>query len=435
MNDEAAARREFESGLAHHQAGRHAPAVAAYRRSLAAWPGRASTLSNLGAALIQLGDAAAALAALDAAIAAAPDRADAHGHRAAAHVLLGHDEAALADFDRARALGADEPGLLLERALTLNRLARHEQALAALAQLAGRRSADAALALLQGQTLQQLGRDAEAWHAYQRALAIDPALGPAWSRCGHLLRAAGRLAEAAAAYGRAIDAGDDVIANGFFRSACGCGAMAMAPPAEYLRELFDDYAPRFDAALVETLHYRGHRAVVDLVAGQGRPIFESALDLGCGTGLAAPLLRPRAIRLAGADLAPRMIDAARARGLYDELEVGDAVDVLQRHHRSAGAFDLIVACDLLPYLGLPGPLIDAAAAALRPGGLFAFSAEAASDAETCELQPTLRYRHGLPYLTQLAGEAGFGLLMHRIGALRDEGGTTLDGLYICLHRH
>ncbi|MDE2502716.1 MAG: tetratricopeptide repeat protein, partial [Burkholderiales bacterium] len=81
MRDETRARREFEAGLAHHQAGRHAQAVAAYRRSLAAWPGRASTLSNLGAALIQLGEPAAALQALDAALAAAPARADAHGHR------------------------------------------------------------------------------------------------------------------------------------------------------------------------------------------------------------------------------------------------------------------------------------------------------------------------------------------------------------------
>ncbi|MDE2159401.1 MAG: methyltransferase domain-containing protein [Burkholderiales bacterium] len=433
MRDETRARREFEAGLAHHQAGRHAQAVAAYRRSLAAWPGRASTLSNLGAALIQLGEPAAALQALDAALAAAPARADAHGHRAAARVLLGDDDAALADFDRALALGADGEALALERALTLNRRGRHEEALAALEALAGRRPGDAALALLQGQTLQQLGRDAAAWQAYQRALALDPALGPAWSRCGHLLRTAGRLAEAAAAYGRAIDAGDDRVANDFFRSACGCGAMAAAPPPDYLRELFDDYAPRFDAALVDTLHYRGHEAVVALVAAQGRAGFDAVLDLGCGTGLAAPLLRRPGLapvrHLAGVDLAPRMIEAARARGLYDELEVGDAVAALGRRRA-----DLVLACDLLPYLGRPEPLLDAAARALPRGGLFACSAEAGSDAETCTLQPTLRYRHGRPHLARLAAAAGFEVLAQQAGALRDEGGATIEGLYLCLRR-
>ena len=84
------------------------------------------------------------------------------------------------------------------------------------------------------------------------------------------------------------------------------------------------------------------------------------------------------------------------------------------------------------YLGLLGPLLEAAAAALRPGGVFACSTEAGADGEGCELQPTLRYRHSRPYLLERARAAGFRLLGCEQGPLRDEGGSTLSGLYLCL---
>ena len=49
------------------------------------------------------------------------------------------------------------------------------------------------------------------------------------------------------------------------------------------------------------------------------------LDLGCGTGLAGEALRRRAAWLEGVDLSSGMIDQARRKGLYDRLEVAEAV--------------------------------------------------------------------------------------------------------------
>ena len=51
------------------------------------------------------------------------------------------------------------------------------------------------------------------------------------------------------------------------------------------------------------------------------------LELGCGTGLCAALFRSAAARLVGVDVSARMLERARARGLYDELLLGDAVQV------------------------------------------------------------------------------------------------------------
>ena len=56
--------------------------------------------------------------------------------------------------------------------------------------------------------------------------------------------------------------------------------------------------------------------------------FRSALDLGCGTGLCGPLVRPMVDRLTGVDLSARMIEKARSLGVYDRLEQGDIVEFL-----------------------------------------------------------------------------------------------------------
>jgi predicted TPR repeat methyltransferase len=52
--------------------------------------------------------------------------------------------------------------------------------------------------------------------------------------------------------------------------------------------VFDQYAPRFDGALVEGLAYRGPERLLDASGGPARflPGSGAMLDLGCRTGLA-----------------------------------------------------------------------------------------------------------------------------------------------------
>lgn len=53
------------------------------------------------------------------------------------------------------------------------------------------------------------------------------------------------------------------------------------------------------------------------------------VDLGCGTGLMGPLLRPHCGQLCGVDLSVGMLDKARQRGCYDDLAAGELVQYLQ----------------------------------------------------------------------------------------------------------
>ena len=97
-------------------------------------------------------------------------------------------------------------------------------------------------------------------------------------------------------------------------------------PQAYVQTLFDQYAPRFEASLVDDLGYRGpallFRAVLAVRAAAKKPaFFKRAIDLGCGTGLAAAAFTKEVDHFIGIDLSPRMIERARATGLYAELEV------------------------------------------------------------------------------------------------------------------
>ena len=109
-------------------------------------------------------------------------------------------------------------------------------------------------------------------------------------------------------------------------------------------------------------------------AAAGHPQkFARAIDLGCGTGLAA---RFRAIwsEMTGVDLSPRMIERARATGLYAELEVAEIVSEAFGSRQQASA-DLVLAADVMVYVHDMTPLLDEVARVLAAGGLFAFTVE------------------------------------------------------------
>lgn len=305
------------------------------------------------------------------------------------------------------------------------------RALAALEREAQARPRDARIQLALGQTLQHLGRPLEALSAYERALALDAQLGAAWTLRGHLLRQAGRLAEASVCFSSAIACGEDAASHRYFLGALGLGALPDCAPAPFVRGLFDEYAERFESDLVDTLRYRGHEQVCGPLAALHPSAFASALDLGCGSGLAAPLLRPLAQRLVGIDLSPRMIERAAAMRLYDELHVAE----LLAHLRSTPArHDLVIGCDVFIYLGNLAPVFESVAALLDKGGVFAFTVEAGDAEVGYDLLPTLRYAHSETYLRALAHASALRVVRCVRAPLREGHGEAITGLAMHLQR-
>ena len=199
-------------------------------------------------------------------------------------------------------------------------------------------------------------------------------------------------------------------------------------PARYIVECFDGYADRFDEHLVKALEYDVPAKCHTLLAALNEP-FRSALDLGCGTGLFGPLLETLSDRRAGVDLSPRMLDKAKGRGSYHELFECEAVDFLEASDRQ---FDLIVALDVIVYIGDLKPLISVVSARLALNGIFAISFER-GDGETYRLQPTGRFAHSFAYIERLAAGA-FDVIANLETSQRLEANAPVPGHIVLLRR-
>lgn len=192
----------------------------------------------------------------------------------------------------------------------------------------------------------------------------------------------------------------------------------------YVTRLFDEYAPRFDAALVERLKYRGPTLLREAVERVAPGRFARVLDLGCGTGLSGAAFRDAADWLGGIDLSPAMIRKAAAKNIYDHLGVGDIATSLRTLTEPC---DLAVAADVLVYIG---DLAEVFVSARGNARVFAFTAQRLEDGDY-QLGREHRYSHSRAYLTRMAEAAGFIVALMDNAVVRQEAGTDVPGL-VCV---
>ena len=193
----------------------------------------------------------------------------------------------------------------------------------------------------------------------------------------------------------------NAVMNYLMRAVAGEPSVKQSPD-EYVVEYFDSFANGFDAKLVSVLRYEVPAKICAAVQRAVQPDQKyHVVDAGCGTGLCGPLLRPFAASLVGVDLSPKMLEEARKRGVYDELVREELTGFLDR---SFEQFDLVVAADVVVYIGDLTSLFAAAAKSIRAGGLFAFSTELWSGGQYF-LQPSGRFAHSPSYVRAVAERA------------------------------
>lgn len=265
-----------------------------------------------------------------------------------------------------------------------------------------------------------------------QAIALAPGFATAWFALADIRERHGDVAGAVAAFRHAATADpEDRHGAGLRLMRLGAEEVA-AMPAGYVRALFDQYAPTFEASLVGDLGYRGpallFKAVLTARAAMRKPaLFRRAIDLGCGTGLAGCAFAAQADELIGIDIAPQMIARAAATGLYAQLAVADIVQGLRE--QPAASADLVLAADVMIYLCDLAPVLREAARVLCSHGIVAFTAET-HDGDGVILGRGLRYAHGAADVRAAVASAGLTLVQLDPASARTESGVPVPGLVV-----
>ena len=202
------------------------------------------------------------------------------------------------------------------------------------------------------------------------------------------------------------------------------GHTSKAPPKQYVKNLFDDYAHRFNDALVNNLKYSLPFIVKELIlqSNSEKSEYQNLVDLGCGTGLAGKDLRDLSSNLIGIDISENMISEAEKLDVYDTLIVGDIVENLKA---SQDKFDLFVALDVLIYIGDVRSIFQAVRKCCLHDSLFIFSVEI-QDENGYSLLKSSRYAHSDEYIMDQSNGL-FDLVNSQNVRLRKEGENWIEG--------
>jgi predicted TPR repeat methyltransferase len=390
-------------GLIAHRVGRNDAAVGLFAKAIAVNPAMSAFHVNLGQALRALGKNDEAIESYKRAIAVNPN--DAFAHSNLGHLLLAE-----------RRTGEAEPALL--RGVQLKpddfdaRLAYAQLLLAG-----GRR--DEALA-----QLETAGKYAN------RANFNSATLGKIYARAGEAAKAKAIL-EAALKKDPADAEGCAMVL-----AALGSAQTPDRASDAYLKKLYAERAVQWDSNVERHHNYRG-MALVEaelrrLAAGSLR-----ILDAGCGTGLVGKRIRDLATELHGVDLSQPMLLQAQAAGSYDRLFEGDMLEFMRMNPAS---YDAIASAATLIHFGELGGAFQAAALALKPGGVFVFTLFPNPDPAAFAVGSLHGfaeggcYFHGKDYVAQRAAQAGFDVLRTAEEIHEFTDGKPVTGLVVTLRR-
>ena len=169
-------------------------------------------------------------------------------------------------------------------------------------------------------------------------------------------------------------------------------------PHAYVERLFDQYAARFDKALIEDLKYTGPQRIREAIATRfPQRRFGCCLDLGCGTGLMGVAIRDVVDRLEGVDLSAKMLAEAHKKRIYDAVTQDDILGALRQ---KPSTYDLILAADVLVYVGDLVPIFTLVSSALKKSGVFVFTLQVLA-AAGFRLGTDQRFSHNPTYVASL----------------------------------
>lgn len=280
-----------------------------------------------------------------------------------------------------------------------------------------------------GVALMATGQLEEAIKQFEQTVQLNPNYIDALCNLGAIYLKLDDRKQAIENYQRALSLQPNNEAIQYMLNALTRDAMPATAPAEYIKNLFDNYAGYFDKHLTETLRYKTPQLLRELTHK-----FLSAhikiLDLGCGTGLSGAAFHDLADKLVGIDLSPRMLAKAKEKNIYDDLFEANILDALQNQTTK---YDLVISIDTLVYFGDLTPIFENVKKVLTEKGIFAFSIESSQEKDYL-LNITGRYIHNPAYIEKLATQFDFKVFATQSITGREQDGKPAAGYLFVLQK-
>jgi predicted TPR repeat methyltransferase len=267
----------------------------------------------------------------------------------------------------------------------------------------------------------QEGKFGDAIFRFRVTLYLAPEFADAWYHLGTSLIAKSKPREAITALKKCLHLKPEHEEARYMLAALDAAQLGpkgqpMHMPASMVEEFFARSAPSYDAVEAQLGYeapqnlYKVTRAL--LPQGPWRIV-----DLGCGTGLSARPWRKEALQLVGVDRVTAMVERAvvaqaETGPLFNHVATADVAhpQFALAETQFADPYDLVLAVNLLPYIGEAGSFITNAARLTKPGGHFAVTLEPYNGtAGFGVMQATMRFGHHPDYIRLLAEKLGFAL--------------------------
>lgn len=198
--------------------------------------------------------------------------------------------------------------------------------------------------------------------------------------------------------------------------------------ADYISQLFDNYSLYYEQHMTKTLQYKLPEFIAQKLHQLHLIKIGTTIDLGCGTGLSGSVLRELSQILIGVDLSTKMLAIAKEKNIYDKLYHEDAINFIKNYDRS---MDLVVAADIVPYLGDLEPLISSISKKLSAKGHVIFSCEISKEKDWL-LQSTARFCHHPDYIKTLCDKHHLTIVQKEKITSRQQSGQDLSVMIFIL---
>jgi len=409
-------------GNAFQERGLHAEAIAAYKKALVGGDNKADSLLQLGKAYSAADQPEEARECFEKVLRLCPDDSQASYQLGLFCFQQEQFEQAVSHFSAVISSQPDNVDVCFNLALCHKALGRTTHALELLHRARRLAPHDGDILYNIGVLYKAQGEMEKAEAVFHQALKIDPENGICLTDLAILYHIQNHLDKAKATYQRALESGYHVDSASHMLAAL-TGETTAATPLKHVRDLFNNFAGDFDHSLINDLHYTVPAQLAEIFQQHKNDLMvETAVDLGCGTGLSGLAFRPVTRHLIGVDLSKNMLDKAAQKRLYDDLHCTDIIQFLRsQEHR----YDLALATDVFVYLGQLEPFFAAVAQSLNPGGFLLFSVESCSR-NYC-LRQSGRYAHSAEYIARLADRFHFTIEHRQPTGIRKERGEWIPG--------